>query len=193
MKIPFFEEREKSNWTGEDMKTFTESRVDKMMKSKMGHRDSSGLIEYIEQLNPSSILEVGCGYGRNLLLFNPNLQVTGIDFSKEMLKKGKYLCRHRANIKLIEMDAKKMKFPDNGFDIVFTDTVLAHIPNKEIAKSIDEIKRVAAKFVIIKESDLRRLSIKEKVFKKWHEVFRDYSEFGFEFVKGKDFMLWRKG
>ena len=192
MKIPFLEAREKKGWSGDDMKSFTASRVDKMIDSKMGHRDSSQLIAYIEQLSPSSVLEVGCGYGRNLLLFDSSILVTGVDFTPKMLEKGKELCRNNPNITLQEMDAKKLSFPDNAFDIVFTDTVLAHIPHTELPLAISEIKRVAKTAVILKESDTRKLSLKEKIFKKWHELYRNYGEFGFEFVAGKDFLEWRK-
>lgn len=165
-----------------------------MIETQMGHRDSSKLIAHIESFKPKKVLEIGCGYGRNLVLFNPKIEVTGIDFSSSMLKHAKNVCKGKKNIKLIKLNVIDGLdfFNDNSFDIVFTDTVLAHIPDKDIAKVIDEIKRIAKHRVIIKEADKRKRKLMQILFKKWHEIHRNYAPYQFQFVKDTDFLEWEK-
>ncbi|MDO8538486.1 MAG: class I SAM-dependent methyltransferase [archaeon] len=184
----------KKDWTADDMLEFTEAKTQRMIDTQMGHRDSSKLIEHIESFKPKKVLEVGCGYGRNLLLFNSKIEVTGIDFSPSMLKHAKAFCKGKKNIKLIQANVVEGldSFKDNSFDVVFTDTVLAHIPDKDIAKVIDEIKRVAKHRVIIKEADKRKRKLFQILFKKWHEIHRNYAPYEFHFVKDADFLEWVK-
>ena len=184
----------KNDWNSEDMLAFTEAKTQRMIQTQMGHRNSSKLISYIESFKPKTVLEIGCGYGRNLVLFNLKISLTGIDFSPSMLKHAKELCKGKKNIELIQMNIVNGldKFKNNSFDVVFTDTVLAHIPDKDIAKVIGEIKRIAKYRVIIKEADTRKRKIFQILFKKWHEIHRNYSPYGFEFVPEKDFLEWVK-
>jgi phosphatidylethanolamine/phosphatidyl-N-methylethanolamine N-methyltransferase len=64
------------------------------------------------------LLEVGIGTGNNLRNLPPGVIVTGIDFSAEMLD----VCRRKAQdlpcgeVRLLEMDAHRLDFPDGSFD-----------------------------------------------------------------------------
>lgn len=78
-------------------------------------RDLLGALE----LRPGDrLLEVGIGTGNNLRHLPPGTDVTGIDFSPEMLA----TCRVKAQearlgaLRLLAMDAHELKFPDETFD-----------------------------------------------------------------------------
>jgi len=88
------------------------------------------------------ILEVGVGTGKNLPLYPPGSDVTGIDFSPEMLKRARARAERLGlrNVKLIEMDAQKMDFPDHTFDTVVATCVFCSVPDP--VKGFQEIKRV---------------------------------------------------
>src|SRR5438128_10026864 len=61
------------------------------------------------------VLEVGVGTGLSLELYPPDVKVTGIDVSREMLDKARRRVAKRALPQveaLIEMDAEAMTFPD---------------------------------------------------------------------------------
>src|SRR6516162_4352147 len=85
----------------------------------------------------------GVGTGISLLLYAPHVRIFGSDISEAMLKKAK---RRVAELRLknIEglavMDAEKLEFPDNSFDVVMAQYVVTAVPNPEVA--LDEFARV---------------------------------------------------
>jgi len=97
-------------------------------------------VELFEKLEGEKILEVGVGTGKNLIYYSENLDVTGIDFSKNMLQKARDKIKDKKNIELIEMDAQNMKFADNTFDTVITSCVFCSVPDP--IEGLKEIRRV---------------------------------------------------
>jgi phosphatidylethanolamine/phosphatidyl-N-methylethanolamine N-methyltransferase len=89
------------------------------------------------------VLEVGVGTGISLPLYSPNLRIFGTDISEAMLKKAKQRVAE-GRLKNIEglavMDAEKLEFPDNSFDVVMAQYVVTAVPNPEVA--LDEFARV---------------------------------------------------
>jgi phosphatidylethanolamine/phosphatidyl-N-methylethanolamine N-methyltransferase len=89
------------------------------------------------------VLEVGVGTGISLPLYSPHVRIFGTDISEEMLKKAKRRVAE-ANLKNIEglavMDAEKLEFPDNSFDVVMAQYVVTAVPHPEVA--LDEFARV---------------------------------------------------
>ena len=89
------------------------------------------------------VLEVGVGTGISLPLYALQVRIFGTDISEAMLKKAK---RRVAELRLknIEglavMDAEKLEFPDNSFDVVMAQYVVTAVPNPEAA--LDEFARV---------------------------------------------------
>jgi phosphatidylethanolamine/phosphatidyl-N-methylethanolamine N-methyltransferase len=89
------------------------------------------------------LLEVGVGTGLALRYYGPQLKVTGIDLSTDMLKIARKRMKNSrcGNIEaLLEMDATSLAFQDNHFDIVVASYVLTVVPNP--AKVIHELARV---------------------------------------------------
>ena len=94
----------------------------------------------IDKIEGNKVLEVGVGTGKNFIYYPENLDVTGIDFSEKMLEKAKDKIKDKKNIKLIEMDAQSMNFPDNTFDTVVTTCVFCSVPDP--VEGLKEIRRV---------------------------------------------------
>ena len=89
------------------------------------------------------VLEVGVGTGISLPLYGAHLRIFGTDISEAMLGKAR---RRVAEFKLenVEglavMDAEKLEFSDNSFDVVMAQYVVTAVPNPEAA--LDEFARV---------------------------------------------------
>lgn len=125
------------------------------MEAKKGYNKRAKLYDLIEGKMPMGkfkkeavshlkgrVLEVGIGSGANLKLYPKELQVIGLDFSKEMLKLAK-IKKDRLklnNITLVEMDIEKIDFPDNYFDSVLSTCVFCTVPNPK--KGLEEVYRV---------------------------------------------------
>src|ERR1700719_3845472 len=89
------------------------------------------------------VLEVGVGTGISLQQYASNLRVFGTDISEAMLRKAKARVAD-LRLKNVEglavMDAEKLEFPDNSFDVVMAQYVVTAVPNPEAA--LDEFARV---------------------------------------------------
>lgn len=107
--------------------------------TKVGRRRA---VSYISAQG-GKVLEVGVGTGLSLEHYSGETRVTGIDFSKEMLRKARAkvaLMRLRHVESLRQMDARDLDFPDNSFDTVAAMHVLSVVPEPE--KVMAEIARV---------------------------------------------------
>ncbi|WP_170407691.1 class I SAM-dependent methyltransferase [Ruegeria arenilitoris] len=99
-------------------------------------------VEYINRRG-GKILEVGVGTGLSLEHYGAETQVTGIDFSEEMLQKArdKVKALSLSHVtELRQMDARALDFPDNHFDTVAAMHVLSVVPEPE--RVMTEIARV---------------------------------------------------
>ncbi len=89
------------------------------------------------------LLEVGVGTGLSLPLYDAPLEVTGIDYSAEMLKRAEARVRkqelgHVAD--LHRMDARELDFDDDSFDWIVALHVLSVVPEPE--RVVAEMARV---------------------------------------------------
>ena len=99
-------------------------------------------VDYINSRS-GSVLEVGVGTGLSLEHYRPGIQVTGIDFSEDMLRKArsKEQALGLGHVKALrQMDARTLDFPDNHFDTVAAMHVLSVVPEPE--RVMGEIARV---------------------------------------------------
>src|SRR6204780_3936989 len=89
------------------------------------------------------VLEVGVGTGISLPQYAANTRVFGTDISEGMLRKAHQRVKELGlnNVEgLAVMDAEKLEFPDNSFDVVMAQYVVTAVPNPEAA--LDEFARV---------------------------------------------------
>ncbi len=77
------------------------------------------------------ILEVGVGTGISLPLYPRRCSLTAIDLSEGMLERARtrVIQYNLRNVRLIQMDATKLKFKDNSFDIVFAPYFISCVPD----------------------------------------------------------------
>src|ERR1700760_1313332 len=89
-------------------------------------------VSMINRLPGTDVLEVGVGTGLALPHYNPDKRVTGIDLSKEMLRKARKRTREDGltNVQALhEMDAEATSFDENAFDIAVGMFVASVVPN----------------------------------------------------------------
>jgi len=89
------------------------------------------------------ILEVGVGTGISLPDYSRATRIVGVDISEAMLEKARerVVEQNLDHVEAIEvMDAERLKFPDDSFDVVVAQYVVTAVPNPEAA--LDEFARV---------------------------------------------------
>lgn len=99
-------------------------------------------VDLLEIQPGNRVLEVGVGTGLNLPLYSQDCNVTGIDISKEMLRKAeeRVLTLGMVNTNLMVMDGSKLAFPDDSFDRVIATYVISAVPDP--VKTLLEMRRV---------------------------------------------------
>lgn len=109
---------------------------------------SDWLAEQVARYRPESILEVGCGYGKQLRAFRCHLDVpmVGVDFSPSQLAQAVEFLRGMDRISLILASGQRLPFPDRSFDLVLTSAVILHNPPPDAERIRKEVVRVARRF-----------------------------------------------
>lgn len=90
-----------------------------------------------------NVLEVGVGTGLSLPNYAPEVEVTGVDYSEEMLEKAREKVRVRglAQVKALQqMDARDLTFSEGTFDVVVAMHIMSVVPEPE--RVLTEMARV---------------------------------------------------
>jgi phosphatidylethanolamine/phosphatidyl-N-methylethanolamine N-methyltransferase len=98
------------------------------------------------------VLEVGVGTGINTSLYPRTCHVTGIDFSAPMLEKARArVARERIrHVRLLEMDAASLKFPDDSFDIVYAPYLMNVVCDPvKVVREMRRVCRPGGKFILL--------------------------------------------
>ncbi len=99
--------------------------------AKRGIENVETLLPYVNLRENQDYLEVGCGNGHvcKYLAGKYQLNVTGTDVDPEMIQFANEDIGDTPNVRFMEMDAAKMPFQDDEFDIVLSFGVLHHVSN----------------------------------------------------------------
>lgn len=124
----------------------------------------------VEQIQPSTILDLGCGEGYTLASLadgGVSAQLTGIELNADAAAKARARLGDRATIEV--GDARELADANRTFDLVLMTEVLEHIPDP--AQMLPILDRLAARAVL--------LSVP------WEPFFR-----GLNFMRGKNMRDW---
>lgn len=132
-----WKETTKNNYNqhAEEFASFTNTYIGKLEK----------WINYFSNNLPkeSSVLDVGCGAGRDASYFaQKGLLVTGIDFSEKLIEIAK---KKAPSGKFSVMDFEKLSFPKNSFDGVWASASLLHIPKNKLSQNLEKINLILKK------------------------------------------------
>jgi phosphatidylethanolamine/phosphatidyl-N-methylethanolamine N-methyltransferase len=99
-----------------------------------------------------AILEVGVGTGINATLYPRECPVTGVDLSESMLEKARERLARKGlyNVRLMQMDAAQLRFPDESFDIVYAPYLISVVPDPiRVASEMQRVCRKGGRIVIL--------------------------------------------
>jgi SAM-dependent methyltransferase len=94
--------------------------------------------EIVKPLDPQTILEVGCGSGRNasyLVDAMPRVEYTGVDANTSAIRVAEGLGLKRTRF-LVRSIYGLQEFAERSFDVVFSMGVMMHIPHTRVVDTI---------------------------------------------------------
>jgi phosphatidylethanolamine/phosphatidyl-N-methylethanolamine N-methyltransferase len=100
------------------------------------------VIEDLEIPCGAKVLEVGAGTGTSFPAYPSHCDVTGIDLAPDMLARARQKISENgwSHLKVIEMNALDLDFPESSFDYVMAFHVVTVVPDP--VRMIEEAKRV---------------------------------------------------
>ena len=114
-----------------------------------------GRVDTIKRLVISpgdQLLEVGVGTGINASMFPRHAVVTGIDVSRRMLDRARerFARKGVTNVRLFEMDATSLTFPDDSFDIVYAPFLISVVPDPvAVAREMRRVCRPGGRIIML--------------------------------------------
>lgn len=138
-EISFHDEVRSGKLKEEDSKRYHDFVARKRFYSIV--RKSERFIENFltENCQGKKVLDCGCGEGRlSNFLAEKDADVIAIDISSETIKVAKEKAANK-NISFLVMDAEKLEFEDNSFDLIACAGILHHL---DIEKAYQELSRV---------------------------------------------------
>jgi len=148
-------------------------------KDSYPDRENNKLIDVLKNYKFNSLLEIGCGNGRNLDLIRKKTDIKdlkGIDISDVGVK----YARERG-LDVVVGSANNLPYSDKSFDIVLTYHSLEQM-KYIIDDVVKEINRVSKKYVISFEPCFEL----QNIFGKFHNFMQDY-------VKGLPYIFEKYG
>ncbi len=109
-------------------------------KGTRGHdvsQNIAALLQYIESEPPYTILDFGCGPGRDLKAFR---ELGHIAVGLEGAGRFVEMARAYSSCKVWQQDFLKLDLPQNHFDGVFANAALFHVPSQELPRVLLELR-----------------------------------------------------
>ncbi|MFB3897046.1 MAG: class I SAM-dependent methyltransferase [bacterium] len=104
-------------------------------------------------LNSKTILELGGGMGVNaVILARAGAKVTVIDISENRVQWMRRLVEQtklQDRIEVVLMSAEQLLFPENTFDIVYSNAVLIHVDKRIVAQEVARVLKSGGKAIFV--------------------------------------------
>tara|TARA_B100000674_G_scaffold479419_1_gene477795 strand:+ start:142 stop:1026 length:885 start_codon:yes stop_codon:yes gene_type:complete len=165
------------------------------------------ILSKIAELNPKTVLEIGCGSGITLKLLSDlfcEIHFSGVDQSIEGIKYAKRLknqilnpifkkqlnfqfndIENNTNLELYNQDARSLNFNNKTFDVVFSNLALEQMDNIKY-EVLSEIKRVAKNYLIFIEPFKNLNSFGLRYL---HHKSKQYFNLNYKDIEDKDFEI----
>lgn len=136
------------------------------------------ILELVNDFNPSTLLDFGCGDGRLSKLMGNDIQISVYDISEEMLQKA---TNNLSNHTKVYNDIRNL--PKNYFDVIVSSLVFVCISNE--SEYILAMRTISTS---LKENGKVIIGLTHPCFRQYY-----FSDFFTEFSSGKKFNYLKEG
>jgi SAM-dependent methyltransferase len=106
------------------------------MRNRDVSQNYAAFLDAIEGNPPYSILDFGCGPGRDLSHFRSlGLDAVGLDGSQQFVA----MARKHSQCEVLHQDFLAMQLPESRFDGIFANASLFHVPSQELPRVMLEL------------------------------------------------------
>jgi len=120
-------------------------------------KDVETVVKKLKEMKPKSIIDVGCGNGNWAKIFEKELGVDylGVDISSKMIKHAKKRCP-KLNFKTL--DIRDLGKFSQKFDVAFMYTCMLHVPEEDMQKVADNLRKIAKRVVFVEPTKVGQAS-----------------------------------
>ncbi|KAG7518650.1 phosphoethanolamine N-methyltransferase 3-like isoform X2 [Solea senegalensis] len=98
------------------------------------------ILSMLPGLTGCRVLELGAGIGRYTThLLTKAAHVTAVDFMETFVEKNRQENGHHNNATFIQADVIKMDFPQNSFDLIFSNWLLMYVSDDELKSFVEKM------------------------------------------------------
>ena len=116
-----------------------DSRAEDFWQGTRDHdvsQNMAALLKHIESVSPFTILDFGCGPGRDLKVFTGQGHIAvGLEGSARFAA----MAREYSGCEVLEQDFLKLALAPSHFDGVFANASLFHVPGRELPRVLREL------------------------------------------------------
>lgn len=136
--------------TAYEAKHFWETSSTDYIRWEIYQPDEPEILTLLHKVEPGSVLELGCGAGRNTRYFSAAQRYAGIDISMSLLRRA--VERQGPNLLgILHGDVTELPFADATFELVFSDSTVQHVTPDKIRQCVAEIVRVSSEYICLIE------------------------------------------
>jgi ubiquinone/menaquinone biosynthesis C-methylase UbiE len=133
-------------------------------------RHRTVLVEIMRALAPTSVLEVGCHCGPNLIRLGeafPALMASGVDANDEAVAEGQRWAKAKGIEARVELKAGRFPdvtsaVPSGSVDVVFSCYALAYVAPSDLLEALAEVGRLATTAIVLMEPQTDNATADEK-------------------------------
>jgi SAM-dependent methyltransferase len=117
-----------------------EQRADEFWRGTRDHdvtQNIAALLRHIEGEPPFTILDLGCGPGRDLKAF---AALGHVAVGLEGAPRFAAMAREHSGCEVLEQDFLRLELPPERFDGVFANAALFHVPGQELPRVLAELR-----------------------------------------------------
>lgn len=115
-------------------------RAEAFWEGTRGHdvsQNIAALLQHITDTPPFTVLDFGCGPGRDLKAF---AELGHVAIGLEGASRFAAMARSHSGCEVWQQDFLKLDLPDSYFDGIFANATLFHVPSQELPRVLQELR-----------------------------------------------------
>jgi ubiquinone/menaquinone biosynthesis C-methylase UbiE len=157
-----------------------------IQRNSLQPKQASLLFEFAKTIKGRRVLDLGCGPGHDSYLFaDLGFEVTGFDYSSEMIRRAKSFRQAEVQPFFITGDMRYLRnyFTENKFDAIWASASLLHIRKEDISQVLATMSQIAKSncriYISLKEGSGTRLVKEDKLGKPMQREFTFWTKESF--------------